>query len=143
MEIAVEPKARALELDGQKVFVRLDAPTWQAIEMLAMANGCDWGDWIRDAWEGVKAAVGIEQATSVNRAAAFRMIATMGLMNVIKNKAAMEQLYRDEHDETPEPMRRIEIEVSDGVFMKFTREQARVMMDKLRQALTFGTESEQ
>ncbi|KVH47349.1 hypothetical protein [Burkholderia diffusa] len=130
-----DPKARALELDGVKTFIRLDAATWKAIDMLAMHSLCDWDEWVRRAWEQIKEAAGPDRIASINRAGALRYFATLGLIRLTQSIAAMHRHYDDANDRTPEPMRRISIDLASGISLTLTRAEALGVIEKIRYAL--------
>jgi predicted DNA-binding ribbon-helix-helix protein len=137
-----DPKARALELDGAKTFIRLDAATWEAIEMLAAQSLCDWDEWVRRAWEQIKEAAGPERVESINRAGALRYFATLGLIRLTQSMAAVQRCYSDASDRTAEPMRHVSIDLATGVSLTLTRAEALAVIEKLNYALTLTGESQ-
>ncbi|WP_250498878.1 hypothetical protein [Caballeronia sp. GAWG1-5s-s] len=127
-----DAKARALELDGKKTFIRLDSATWKAIDMLALHSCCDWDEWVRHVWEQVKEEIDPEKLTSVNRAGALRFFATLGLLRLTSSMAAMNKHHQAISDGT------IEVEITDGVSLRLTREQARAVVEKITYSLSYG-----
>jgi predicted DNA-binding ribbon-helix-helix protein len=137
-----DPKARALELDGAKTFIRLDAATWKAIEMLAAQSLCDWDEWVRRAWEQIKAATDRDQIDSINRAGALRYFATLGLIRLTQSMAAVQRCYSEASDRTPEPMRRVSIDLASGVSLTLSRSEALAVVEKLNYALAMTGEKD-
>lgn len=130
-----DPKARALELDGVKTFIRLDAASWKAIDMLAVHSLCEWDEWVRRAWEQIKEAAGPDRIASINRAGALRYFATLGLIRLTQSIAAMHRYYDDANDRTPEPMRRVSIDLASGISLTLTRAEALGVIEKINYAL--------
>lgn len=127
-----DPKARVVELDGKRTFIRLDSATWKAIDMLAVHSLCEWDEWVRRVWEQVKESVEPEKLPSVNRAGALRFFATLGLIRLTSSMAAMNKHYQGVSDG------RIEVEITDGVTMRLTRDQARAIVEKINYSLSYG-----
>jgi predicted DNA-binding ribbon-helix-helix protein len=126
-----DPKARALELDGAKTFIRLDAATWKAIDMLATHSLCDWSEWVRRAWEQAKEAAGSNKAASINKAAALRFFAMLGLIRLNRAMVAMQHAYMPSFSAGE----RISIELAPSVSMTFTRAEALGVIEKISYAL--------
>ncbi|SAL14221.1 hypothetical protein AWB70_00512 [Caballeronia cordobensis] len=131
-ELESDPKARALELDGKRTFIRLDSATWKAIDMLAAHSCCDWDEWVRHVWGQVKEKIDPDKLPSVNRAGALRFFATHGLIRLTSSMAAMNKHHHGMSDG------KIEVEITDGVSLRLTREQARAVVEKISYSLSYG-----
>jgi predicted DNA-binding ribbon-helix-helix protein len=65
-----EAQTRTLDLgDGKRTTIRLDTPTWQAVELLAAGQGLRWTRWVRQELAGSPDA---ENKHAVIRTAAMR-----------------------------------------------------------------------
>lgn len=67
--------ARTITLDGQKTILKLDAPTWRAVEVLAARHGGNWRTWVADLLESLKERqIPVNNRAAVVRAAAFSLL---------------------------------------------------------------------
>lgn len=139
----LEYRGRGLMLGGAKAFVKLDAASWRAIEILAQREGIEWSDWVRSAWSKATASISREKWEEINRAGALRATAIAQLLEWVEAQSAMLKHYED----LAGVSNRVEIKIGDGVGLVLDPDQATAIAERItkshqRQNVATGEQGE-